>query len=79
MLQVAEAAKRKAEEELKLARAEASSAAELAAAQLAASRALAVTAESALAAKNAEVCARYTSIILTGWPASMSHLPSKVM
>ena len=53
--QVAEAARRKADEELKRVRAEASGAAELAATQVAASKALASSAESALAAKNAEV------------------------
>ena len=57
---MAEAARRKADEELKRVRAEASGAAELAATQVAASRALASSAENALAAKNAEVCASHT-------------------
>ena len=54
-MQAAEAARRKADEELRRVRAEASGAAELAAVQVAASRALATSAESALAAKTVEV------------------------
>lgn len=60
---MAEAARRKADEELKRVRAEASGTAELAAAQLAASRALATSAESALAAKSTEVRADHISIL----------------
>lgn len=55
VLQAAEAAKRKAEEELQRVRAEASAAAEQAAAQVAASKALAKSAAAALAAKSTEV------------------------
>ena len=55
VLQAAEAAKRKAEEELQRVHAEASAAAEQAAAQVAASKALAKSKEAALAAKSTEV------------------------
>lgn len=72
---MAEAARRKTDEELKRVRAEASAAAELAVSQVAASKALATSAERALAAKNAEVRTSYISTTLTGDQPSLSVLP----
>ncbi len=76
VLQAAEAAKRKAEEELQKVRAEASAAAEQAAVQVAASKALAKSAEAALAAKSTEVTvhSKFVSCIQK-WSRSLYHSP----